>query len=464
MEQQEFTQYFPQSGWVEHDADEIWKSQCETLQTLVIRHSLSAKNVKAVGITNQRETLVAWDKVTGQVLHRAMVWQDRRTTERCQSLKKKGLEAGIRQKTGLLLDPYFSATKAEWLLHHSGKVKASAKAGRLALGTIDSFLAFRLTAGKRHVTEPSNASRTLLFNLHTLDWDASLLRLFNIPRHALPEILASDADFGTIDLPFLRGVKIHGMIGDQQAALFGNRCFGVGDIKSTYGTGCFLLKNMGAKPKLPPRGLLGTVAWSLGGKPTYAHEGSVLIGGAVVQFLRDGLGLLSKASDSEGMAESVQGNDGVYFVPAFAGLGTPYWDPNARGLLIGLTRGTSKAHIVRAALESIAFQTEAVFQVFGANRRNRFRVDGGGSHNRFLMQFQSDILGARVEVSDNPEATALGAAMLAALGAEETTMGQLKKMTFPTHAFRPMMKAKEREKLIGFWKKAVARSRGWAIA
>ncbi len=462
MEQREFGQHFPQPGWVEHDAEEIWETQRGVLETLSRRNSLSAGNVVALGITNQRETLAAWDKRSGKVLGPAIVWQDRRTAERCRKLKGRGLESSIRGNTGLLLDPYFSGTKAEWLLKHNGPVNAAAKAGRLAFGTMDSFLVHKLTGGRRHVTETSNASRTMLFNLKTLGWDPSLLRLFGVPRESLPEILPSTADFGEIDLPFLRGVKIHGIAGDQQAALFGQRCFESGDWKNTYGTGCFLLRNIGKKYAPPPKGLLGTVAWTLGGETSYAHEGTVLVGGAAVQFLRDQLGIVAHAGDTEAMATSLKGNDGVYFVPAFAGLGTPHWDPNARGLIIGLTRGTTQAHLARAALESIAYQTLEVVEAFGGRSPRCLRVDGGGSHNRFLMQFQADLLGVEVEVSDNAEVTALGAAMLAALGAGATTMADLRRVEFPVHRFRPRMKPAERDALVGKWKRAVARAKGWA--
>ncbi len=462
MEQREFTQHFPHPGWVEHDLDEIWEVQSGVLETLIRRQSLRPAQVIALGITNQRETWAAWDKSTGRPLGRAIVWQDRRTADRCAQLRARGLEADVRRRTGLLLDPYFSGTKAEWLLRHNDAVRAAGKAGRLAFGTLDSFLVYRLTEGNRHVTEAGNASRTLLFNLRSLDWDAVLLRRFGVPRGALPEVLDSNADFGAVAWPLLRGVKIHGIAGDQQAALFGHRCFRPGNAKNTYGTGCFLLRNVGNRCAAPPRGLLGTVAWRLGGRTTYAHEGAVLVAGAALQFLRDGLGLIAQAGDSEALAQSLAGNDGVYFVPAFAGLGTPHWDASARGAILGLTRGTTRAHLARAALEAIAYQTCELVRAFGVKRAGCLRVDGGGSHNRFLMQFQADILGAEIEVSDNPEVTALGAALLAALGAGALSWAEFRRLHFPSHRFRPRMAARERTALFRGWTRAVARAKGWA--
>jgi len=461
IEQKEFTQYFPEPGWVEHDAEEIWATQCETMRKIVRRNSLGAHNVTAIGITNQRETWVAWNKATGKPLCRALVWQDRRTTNRCEALRRRGLESRIRAKTGLLLDPYFSGTKAEWLLKHNPAVREAARRGTLAFGTMDSYLAARLTGNRKHVTEPGNASRTLLFNLKTQQWDDDLLRIFGVPKSSLPEVLPSDSEFGLTDLPFLRGVKIHGIAGDQQASLFGQRCFRAGDVKNTYGTGCFLLRNIGGKYVPPSKGILGTVAWNLSGKVTYAHEGAVLIGGAVIQFLRDQWGVVTHAAETETLAAELKGNDGVYFVPAFAGLGTPYWDPNARGAILGLTRGTSKAHLCRAALESIAYQTAEVCHAFGG-APSILRADGGATQNRFLMQFQADILGTEIQVSDNPEVTALGAAMLAALGAGVTTLQKLKAMRLPSHKYRPRMGNKGREELLSQWKKAVTRCRRWA--
>jgi glycerol kinase len=462
--QQEFPQHFPQSGWVEHDAEEIWESQWSTLRALLDRNKnrVQATDIAALGITNQRETVVAWDTVTGKPLSRAIVWQDRRTAAFCQSLKRKGAEPAVRRKTGLLLDPYFSGTKMHWLLKNVPAVRKAAAAQRLAFGTIDSWLIWKLTLGNRHVTEVGNASRTLLMDVKTLAWDKSLLKLFGVPRESLPEILASDAHFGDAAVPGLEGVKIHGVAGDQQASLFGHRCFAPGSLKNTYGTGCFLLRNVGTKYVAPPKGLLGTVAWKLKGKTTYAHEGAVMAGGAVVQFLRDGLRIIDDAAQSEELAAKLPDNDGVYFVPAFAGLGTPHWDPDARGLIIGLTRGTTRAHLARAALESIAFQSQDLCQAFGG-RLKALNVDGGASRNRLLMQFQADITGAEVRANHSPEVTALGVAMLAGLGCGLVKSQQdLMKLDLRLDIFKPAMSPTTRKALLAKWHKAVARSMGWA--
>ena len=465
--QLEFAQHFPRPGWVEHDADEIWESQWATLRALLERNRVGAESVAALGITNQRETLVAWDKQTGRPLARAIVWQDRRTADFCQALKRKGAEAEVRKRTGLLLDPYFSGSKMHWLLKHDPAVKRAASEGRLAFGTIDSWLIYKLTGGKRHVTEVSNASRTLLMNVKTLAWDPLLLKLFGVPAAALPEILDSDACFGEAAVPGLEGVKIHGAAGDQQASLFGHRCFTAGSLKNTYGTGCFLLRNIGPRYLPPPKGLLGTVAWTLKGKTTYAHEGAVLIGGAVVQFLRDGLKLFDDAAASEEMARSVASNDDVYFVPAFAGLGTPHWDPDARGLIIGLTRGTTRAHLARAALESIAYQSLDLIEAFAGKRNSprlkSLNVDGGATRNKLLMQFQADISGAEVRVNQSAEVTALGAAMLAALGCGLIpTQRELLKLDLRLDLYRPAMPAAQRKRQVGRWREAVQRSLRWA--
>jgi glycerol kinase len=460
--QREFTQHFPAPGWVEHDAEEIWETQWATLRDLIARNGVKAGDVAALGITNQRETVVAWDRHTGKALARAIVWQDRRTAAFCQALKKKGAEAAVRRKTGLVLDPYFSAGKMRWLLKHDAAVKRAAAEGRLAFGTIDSWLIHKLTGGRRHVTETSNASRTSLMDLKSLAWDPGLLRLFGVPAAALPEILPSDGDFGACAVPGLEGAPIRGVAGDQQASLFGHRCFAPGSLKNTYGTGCFLLRNVGNRPKPPPKGLLGTVAWTLKGKTTYAHEGAVMAGGAVVQFLRDGLKLIDDAAASEALAASVPDNGDVYFVPAFAGLGTPYWDPDARGLLIGLTRGTTRAHVARAALESIAFQSLDLIRAFGGGVK-ALNVDGGASRNRLLTQFQADIADIEVRVNPSPEVTALGAAMLAALGCGLfASQRDLLAMDLRLDVVRPAMAAAERKRLEGRWREAVARSRGWA--
>jgi len=462
--QREFVQHFPNPGWVEHDPEEIWDSQWATLRDLIERNGIKPENIAALGITNQRETVVAWDKRTGKPLAPAVVWQDRRTAAYCAALKKKGLEPSVRRKTGLLLDPYFSGGKMHWLLRNDAAVRKAAAEKRLAFGTVDSWLIWKLTGGARHVTEVGNASRTLLMNIGTLRWDPSLLKLFDVPAHALPEILDSDALFGETSLPGLEGVPIHGAAGDQQASLFGHRCFSAGSFKNTYGTGCFLLRNIGTQYSPPPKGLLGTVAWTLGGKTTYAHEGAVMIGGAVVQFLRDGLGLIENAPQSEALAAGLESNEGVYFVPAFAGLGTPHWDPDARGLIIGLTRGTTRSHLCRAALESIAFQSLDLCRAFGGSIKV-LNVDGGASGNRLLMQFQADITGAEVRVNDSPEVTALGAAMLAALGCGLIpSRRDLMKLNLPLHTYKPAMSASRRRELSAQWREAVKRSLRWASA
>lgn len=460
--QKEITQHYPKPGWVEHDAEEIWESQSQTLKQVARQGGLGAKDFGAIGITNQRETVVAWDKKTGRALAKAIVWQDRRTAETCQAFRRRGLEAMLRRKTGLLFDPYFSATKMAWLLKHDPAVKAAAKAKTLAFGTIDSWLLFRLTGGLRHATDASNASRTALLNLRTLAWDDELLELFGIPHETLPEVLASDHVFGVTDLPFLKGVPICGMIGDQQSALFGHRCFAPGEAKNTYGTGCFLLRQIGDKPLAPPKGLLTTVAWQVQDQVAYAHEGAVMIGGAAIQYLRDSLGLIAHADESESLAESLKSNDGVYFVPAFAGLGTPYWDADARGLLIGLTRGTGRAHIARAALEAIAYQSADLVHAFGKRGIRLLRTDGGASRNRFLMQFQADILGVTVEASSQPEMTALGAAMLAAVGAGLLSLKRLRGMSWPQIRYKPHWTAAQRKQALAGWRAAVKRGRGWA--
>jgi glycerol kinase len=470
--QKEFTQHFPRPGWVEHDPEEIWHSQFETLRSLIDRNGIKPSDIAAIGITNQRETVVAWDRETGRPLARAIVWQDRRTAAWCQALRGKGLEPGIRKKTGLVIDPYFSGSKMRWLLANDPKVKQAAADRRLAFGTVDSWLIHKLTGGDRHVIEAGNASRTLLMDLRSRAWDRALLKIFGVPAHALPEILDSDAYFGACVLPGLEGVKIHGAAGDQQASLFGHRCLAPGSRKNTYGTGCFLLKNVGTAYQPPPKGLLGTVAWTLKGKTTYAHEGAVMVAGAAIQFLRDSLGLIAAAPESQALAESLDGNDGVFFVPAFAGLGTPHWDPDARGLLVGLTRGTTRAHLARAALEAIAFQSLDLVEAMdpprikggkgAAGASKPLNVDGGASQNAFLMQFQADVLGAEVKASDSPEITALGVAMLAGLGCGLiASEKELLRLDLPRRTYKPSLPPARRRRLIAQWRAAVERSKGW---
>ncbi len=461
--QEEFTQHFPKPGWVEHDAEEILATQLRTLKILVERNAARCEKVAAVGITNQRETIVAWDKTTGRALARAIVWQDRRTAAFCAQLKKKKLEKTIRDCTGLVVDPYFSATKMRWLLDNHAEVKRAARNKTLAFGTIDSWLVFRLTGGERHVIEVGNASRTSLMNIRTQRWDEKMLRIFGIPAASLPEILPSDAHFGDIKLPFLSGVPVNGVAGDQQASLFGHRCLKTGDMKNTYGTGCFMLQNIGDRYKVPPKGLLGTVAWNLGGKTTFAHEGAVMVGGAAIQYLRDQLQIIRSASETQALAESLPSNQGVYFVPAFAGLGTPHWDPQARGLIIGMTRGTSRAHFCRAALESIAYQTLDLWTQYKSPKTRVLKADGGASGNEFLMQFQADMLKTEVSASVNPEVTALGAAMLAAIGCRKHTLKTLAKISFPIRSYRPRLDNANRKRWLAGWHAAVKRSRDWAV-
>ncbi|MBL8518358.1 MAG: glycerol kinase GlpK [Betaproteobacteria bacterium] len=419
--QQEFRQLFPQPGWVEHDALEIWATQRAVAAEALQRGGPTIGDIAAIGITNQRETTVLWDKRSGQPVAPAIVWQDRRTAEHCQRLRDAGKADDIQARTGLVLDAYFSATKLAWLLDRTPGARDAAASGELAFGTIDSWLIWNLTGGE-HVTDVSNASRTLLFNLHTLDWDESLLTLFNIPRAVLPRIVSSSGVIGETRCDGLpRGIPISGIAGDQQAALFGQACHSPGMAKNTYGTGCFMLMNTGTKPVPSRNRLLTTVAWRVDGETHYALEGSVFIGGAVVQWLRDGLGFFKSAAEIEALAASVPDTGGVYLVPAFAGLGAPHWDPDARGTLVGMTRGTTRAHIARAALEAIAFQSADLLDAMTADaniRLTEMRVDGGASVNNMLMQFQCDLLGVPVVRPAVTETTALGAAFLAGLGVE----------------------------------------------
>lgn len=462
---EEFTQYFPKPGWVEHDPEEIWTSVRRILSRTFRR--VSPRDIAGIGITNQRETIVMWDKKTGRSVHRAIVWQDRRTTAVCAALKKRGLEAAIHRKTGLFLDPYFSATKIAWLLKNVPAAPRLASSGCLAVGTIDSWILWKLSGGRTHATDTSNASRTLLFNLKTLDWDESLCRIFGVPRSVLPKILPSSGDLSETD-PRLYGVpvRICGIAGDQQAASFAQGCFRHGIVKNTYGTGLFAVETTGAVPRFS-KNLLTTVAWSLGSKSRtdYAVEGSVFIGGAAVQWLRDGLGLIKKSGEIEALAQSVPSSDGVYFVPALSGLGAPYWDPKARGLIVGLTRGTTRAHIARAALEAIAYQTRDILEVMKKDTQKPFRtlrVDGGASSNNFLMQFQADVLGIPVERPKITETTALGAAGLAGIAAGVwKTKEDFADRRRIDRIFRPSA-IKNRREVYEKWKDAVKRSRKWA--
>jgi len=463
--QQEFRQIFPQPGWVEHDAQEIWATQFDAAQRALQQARLNASDLAAIGVTNQRETAVVWERATGKPICHAIVWQDRRTAAACDRLKSRGFAPVIRRKTGLVVDAYFSATKLQWILRHVPGAKVRAKAGELAFGTIDSWLVWNLTAGRCHVTDPSNASRTMLFNIHTGEWDKDLLQLFGIPRSLLPDVRSSSEIYGESNL--LGGaIPVAGIAGDQQAALFGQVCTRAGLAKNTYGTGCFLLLHTGNKPINSRNNLLTTIAWRIGNQTEYALEGSVFITGAVVQWLRDGLGIIQSSGEVEALATQVSDNGGVYLVPAFAGLGAPHWDAYARGLVVGLTRGSSRAHLARAALESIAYQTADVLQAMQRDAKIRLkelRVDGGACVNNLLMQFQADILGVPLVRPRVAETTALGAAYLAGLAVGFwKDRREIAAQQQTDRRFVPTMKKSEREILIANWKRAVTRAKGWA--
>ena len=417
--QKEFTQYFPEAGWVEHDPQEIWSTQAGVAAEATVKAGINGTGIAAIGITNQRETTIVWNRSTGVPVYNAIVWQDRRTAEYCNYLKETQREDLIRKKTGLVIDAYFSATKIKWILDHVPGARESAEAGELAFGTVDTWLVWNLTRGGVHVTDVSNASRTLLFNIHTLEWDDTLLDLFTIPRGMMPQVKQSSEVYGeTKTTIFASKVPIAGIAGDQQAALFGQMCISPGMVKNTYGTGCFMLMNIGEKCLLPSDNLLTTVAWKVNGKVNYAFEGSIFIAGAVVQWLRDGLGIIRSSSEVEALARQVNSTEGVYFVPAFTGLGTPHWNPYATGMMVGLTRGTKAAHIARAALESIAYQTMEVLKAMEAAAGTpitELRVDGGATANNLLMQFQADVMQTKVIRPTTSESTALGAAYLAGL-------------------------------------------------
>ncbi len=465
--QKEFEQIFPQPGWVEHDPDQIWATQSAVAIEAIGRAGAEAKDVAAIGITNQRETTIVWDRETGRPVCNAIVWQDRRTAEFCDRLKADGHAAMITERTGLVVDAYFSGSKVAWILDNVPGARARAEEGRLAFGTVDSWLIWKLTGGNVHVTDVSNASRTMLFNIRTMAWDDELLRLLGVPRSMLPEVRSSSEVYGrvTADLG-LAGLPIAGIAGDQQSALFGQMCVSPGLTKCTYGTGCFLLQNTGTVPVPSSNQLVTTVAWQINGRTEYALEGSVFIGGAVVQWLRDGLGIIQRSSDVETLATSVPDAGGVYLVPAFAGLGAPHWDPYARGMMIGITRGTTAAHIARAAVESIAYQVgdllDAVQKDSGIPLAE-LRVDGGAAGNDLLMQFQADLLGVPVVRPAVTETTALGAAYLAGLAvgfwpSAQAISGQWQ----VERRFEPAMRQERSAKLRGRWREAVDRARGWA--
>ena len=463
----EFPQIFPADGWVEHDPADILNTQIESAKNAMALCGAEAKDVAAIGITNQRETTVVWDRSTGEPIYNAIVWQCRRTAEDCNRLQAEGAGDMIHQKTGLIPDAYFSGTKLKWILDHRNGARQKAQNGSLMFGTVDSWLIYNLTGRKAHVTDVSNASRTMLFNIHTMDWDEELLKLLDIPRCVLPQVLPSCALFGYTDKSWFGAeIPIMGVAGDQQAALFGQCCFDEGECKNTYGTGGFMLMNTGSTPILSKAGLLTTIAWKLDGKVTYALEGSVFICGAAIQWLRDGLQLFNYAYQSEEMARSVSDCGGVYFVPAFVGLGAPYWDPYARGLLIGLSRATGRGHVVRAVLESMAYQTLDVLKVMERESHNRIpalKVDGGACANNLLMEFQADILSIPVIRPQYVETTAMGAAYLAALSAGiYTSTEEIKKACQAERSFLPSMPENEKEIKLALWHKAVARSLDWA--
>jgi glycerol kinase len=469
--QQEFAQHFPQPGWVEHDPEDIWQSTRRVALAAVAEANLVGRDLAALGLTNQRETTLLWERRTGRPLARAIVWQDRRTAELCARLKRRRLEPLFRQRTGLVLDPYFSGTKLAWLLDRIPGARRRAARSELAFGTVDTWLLWQLTGGKIHATDVSNASRTLLFDLRTGDWADELLRALRIPREVLPEVRSSSEVYGEVtSIPALRGVPIGGVAGDQQAALFGQACFRPGLAKNTYGTGCFLLLHTGEKPVVSKHQLLTTIAWQLGAKGPleYALEGSVFIGGAVVQWLRDGLGLIARSADVEALAARAPDNGGVYLVPAFAGLGAPHWDPAARGAIVGLTRGTTAAHLARAALESIAYQTADLLRAMEADAKLRLRelrVDGGATVNDGLLQFQSDLLRVPVLRPRITETTALGAAFLAGLAVgfwrNRDAIAALwrQQKIFRPHAPPAAMRRLQRD-----WHRAVERAKHWAEA
>ena len=465
--QKEFTQFFPKPGWVEHDADEIWATQYEVAKQAMENVGATAADIAAIGITNQRETTIVWDKATGEPVHHAIVWQCRRTAEYCDSLKDKGLVDKIREKTGLVIDAYFSGTKIRWILENVPGARQRAEAGELLFGTVETWLIWKLTKGKVHVTDYSNASRTMLFNINTLQWDDEILAELNIPKCMLPEAKPSSCVYGEADPSLFGGpIKIGGAAGDQQAALFGQTCYKAGEAKNTYGTGCFLLMNTGEKPIFSKNGLVTTIAWGLDGKVNYALEGSVFVAGASIQWLRDQLRVVDTAPDSEYMATRVKDTAGCYVVPAFTGLGAPYWDQYARGVIVGLTRGCNKYHIVRATVESLAYQVNDVLQAMKADSGidlAALNVDGGASANNFLMQTQADISGCPVNRPSCVETTAMGAAYLAglAVGYWNSKEDVIANWAIDK-VFDPQMDDDKRQKLLKGWKKAVKCSYGWA--
>ena len=465
--QREFTQYFPQPGWVEHDANEIWATLLGVAVEAMQMAGAAAADIAAIGITNQRETTIVWDKATGEPVHHAIVWQCRRTSEYCDELRARGLTARFREKTGLVLDAYFSATKLHWLLENVPGVRERAAKGELLFGTVETWLIWKLTGGRAHVTDYSNASRTMLFNINTLDWDEEILAELNIPRSMLPKPLPSSGLFGTTAPSLLGGeIPITGAAGDQQAALFGQTCFQPGEAKNTYGTGCFLLMNTGEKPVFSQNGLVTTIAWGLGEKVTYALEGSIFVAGAAIQWLRDEMKLIANAAESEAVAQEVTDTNGCYVVPAFTGLGAPYWDQYARGAIVGLTRGCNRAHIVRATLDSLTYQTYDVLNAMRADSGialASLKVDGGASANNYLMQTQADVIGAPVLRPTCVESTAMGAAYLAGLAVGFwRDQAEIRKIWAVDRTFEPQLDARSRDARLHGWHRAVQRAFDWA--
>lgn len=464
--QKEFTQIFPQPGWVEHDANEIWSTQLGVATEAVLKAGLTVNDIAAIGITNQRETTVVWDRATHQPVYNAIVWQDRRTAGYCDMLKAEGHAEKIKAKTGLVTDAYFSGTKIKWILDNVAGARAKAERGELCFGTIDSWLLWKLTAGKVHATDVSNASRTLIYNIHTLDWDKELLALFTIPESMLPEVRSSSEVYGhTENILTAAKIPVSGIAGDQQSALFGQMCTQPGMVKNTYGTGCFMLMNTGTKPVSSVNNLLTTIAWKVNGEVQYALEGSVFIGGAVVQWLRDGLKIIQRSGDVEALAVKAEDNGGIYFVPAFTGLGAPYWNQHAKGTIVGITRGSTDAHIARASIESIAFQSMDLMQSMEADAGlpiKEVRVDGGATVNNQLMQFQADILNTDVIRPMITETTALGAAYLAGLAIGFWSgIDELQQYWEKDRAFSPTMTDEKRKDLQKNWKKAIRAAQAW---
>jgi glycerol kinase len=464
--QKDFEQIFPQPGWVEHNANAIWESQWEAIEKAFHNSKITHESIAAIGITNQRETTLLWDRNTGEPISNAIVWQDRRTSKDCDSLRNEGYIETFKKKTGLVIDAYFSGTKIKWLLDNVEGAREKVKNGEICFGTIDSWIIWKLTGGTKHVTDVSNASRTLIFNIHTLKWDEELLNLLNIPKNILPEVVSSSEVIGHTKKGFFDvEIPIAGIAGDQQAALFGQQCTKKGMVKNTYGTGCFLLMNTGDKPVYSENNLLTTIGWKIGDEVTYALEGSVFVGGAAVQWIRDGLGIIEDTSEIEALATSVLDNGDVYFVPALAGLGAPYWDSYARGTIVGLTRGTTKAHIARATLEGIAYQVYDIVKAMEADAKTKgseLRVDGGATANNFLLQFQSDIFGFPVVRPKQLESTALGAAYLAGLAVGYwKNLESLENQWAKERVFTPALAFEKAEHLLVKWHRAVGRSQNW---